>query len=43
MYRHQFHGCTVFSFRDKDERLIFSNGGADLHIYGSVINIRMLV
>ena len=42
-YRHKVYGSTIFSFRDTRESRFFSNGGTDLHLYGSVINIRKLV
>ena len=30
MYRHRFHGFTIFRFQDIIENMIFSNGGTNL-------------
>ena len=33
MYRHRFHGSTIFNFQDIIENMIFSNGGKNLHFF----------
>ena len=33
MYRHRFHGSTIFSFQYIIENMIFSNGGTNLHFF----------
>ena len=37
MYRHKVHCSTILGFRDTRENRVFSNGGTNLHFYGSVI------